>query len=241
MHELQTALKQAGLESSNLIVGVDFTSSNVSSGRMTFGANLHTIGQRKNPYQEVIEIVGKTLAPFDDDNMIDAYGFGDVRTGDESVFSFNNGSPCDGLQDVLQKYETVATQVTLSGPTCFSPIIREAIRLVKERQSYHILVIIADGQMSNERKTAKAIIEASEHPLSIVVVGVGDGPWDTMEEYDDQLPARKFDNFQFVNFAKTVQGKTGIYRDMAFAIAAMQEIPGQYNAIQQLGYLNQRR
>lgn len=39
--------------------------------------SLHHIGDGLNPYQQAISIIGKTLAAFDEDNMIPCFGFGD--------------------------------------------------------------------------------------------------------------------------------------------------------------------
>lgn len=40
------------------------------------------------------------------------------------------------------------------------------------------------------------ISDTSAYPLAIVLVGVGDGPWEDMRKFDDKIPARDFDNFQ---------------------------------------------
>lgn len=46
-----------------------------------------------------------------------------------------------------------------------------------------------------------------------------------MEHYDDTLPARKFDNFQFVDFNRVMRFNQS-KPDVGFATAALMEIPG---------------
>lgn len=47
-------------------------------GKVSFNnRSLHAISQTPNPYEKAISIIGKTLAPFDDDNLIPCFGFGD--------------------------------------------------------------------------------------------------------------------------------------------------------------------
>lgn len=71
-----------------------------------------------------------------------------------------------------------------------------------------------------------------------------------MHEFDDGLPTRKFDNFQFVEYAKVINSGSFEHRQINFAVAALQvskilrdsvlinskEIPEQYNTMKKLKY-----
>ncbi|XP_058072321.1 E3 ubiquitin-protein ligase RGLG4-like isoform X2 [Magnolia sinica] len=206
LDQVIAALREAGLESSNLILGIDFTKSNEWT----------------------------------------------ATTHDQAVFSFHSDhTPCHGFEEVLTCYRQIVRNLRLSGPTSFGPIIEAAIDIVESHGGqYHVLVIIADGQVTRsidtgdrelspqEESTIDAIVAASSYPLSIVVIGVGDGPWDDMRDFDDKIPARKFDNFQFVNFTEIMsKDDSPSEKEAAFALAALMEIPIQYQATMELGIL----
>ncbi|KAH3759263.1 copine family protein 1 [Pelomyxa schiedti] len=241
LEQVQQGLREAGLESSNLILGIDYTKSNTWTGKVSFGGKcLHSLQpDHLNPYQRVIDIIGRTLEPFDDDKLIPVFGFGDLTTTDKSVFPFfPDGRSCFGLSEVMTRYNEITPNVVMSGPTNFAPLIDRASQIARDTRQYHILLIIADGQVTTEDATAQAIIRASKTaPLSIVTIGVGDGPWELMEEFDDKLPERQFDNFQFVPFHAIMSKPNVENYDVEFAIAALQEIPDQYNSIKKLKLL----
>ncbi|KAL1205635.1 E3 ubiquitin-protein ligase RGLG4 [Cardamine amara subsp. amara] len=246
LDQVSKALREAGLESSNLILGIDFTKSNEWTGKTSFGGKcLHDLGEAPNPYEKAIFVIGQTLAPFDEDNLIPCFGFGDSTTHDEEVFSFHSdNSPCHGFEEVLACYRKIAPNLRLSGPTSYGPLIDAAVDIVeKNGGQFHVLVIVADGQVTRgndmaegelsqqEKTTIDAIVNASSYALSIVLVGVGDGPWEDMRKFDDKIPKREFDNFQFVNFTEIMKRDSPqSAKETAFALAALMEIPSQYQA-----------
>lgn len=88
MMTLYDELKKAGLETCNLIVGIDGTGSNRHQGRNTFGGQcLHALNssQGPNPYELAMKIMCRALSPFDDDQKVSAYIFGDAETQARSV------------------------------------------------------------------------------------------------------------------------------------------------------------
>ncbi|KAI5579166.1 hypothetical protein POPTR_008G081300v4 [Populus trichocarpa] len=192
------------------------------------------------------------MAPFDEDNLIPCFGFGDATTHDQEVFSFHGDhSPCHGFEEVLTCYKKIVPNLRLAGPTSYGPVIEAAIDIVqKSKGQYHVLIIIADGQVTRsdnssdrelspqEEQTIKAIVDASSYPLSIILVGVGDGPWEDMKRFDDKIPDRKFDNFQFVNFTEIMAKKATLSeKEAAFALTALMEIPFQYKAAVEFGVI----
>ena len=256
--EVQGALRSRGLRACSLVVAVDFTKSNEWTGKQSFdGRCLHALAPPPalNPYERVLGVIARTLAPFDDDGLIPCFGFGDSTTGDAAVFSFfDDDAPARGGAALLSRYRQLAPTVALAGPTSFGPAIRAATSCaLRNRNEFTLLLLVADGQVTRsadtppgrlspqEADTAAALVAASQcASLAVIMVGVGDGPWDTMRAFDDALPQRQFDNWQFVQLS-ALRGRPGTAAwDAEFALASLMEVPEQYATVKRLGLLGSR-
>ena len=246
--DLANAMGKAGLENiGELIFAIDLTASNLHTGQKTFGGKcLHDLQPEvDNPYKVTMRATYNCLSKFQDTKSACLMGFGCSETRHYSTKVVGTSNSVDGL---MSAYSSMVRRSHKSGPTSFAAVVRDAAKIVRDNgRRFSVLVIICDGQVSDAEgcweETEQAIVDAAEDaPLAIVIVGVGDGPWEDMEDLDDELPRRKFDNVQFMKaapFQAALQNtkKADEAVNAAFALCICQELAAQYKACDGLGLL----
>ena len=209
----------------NLTIGIDFTGSN---GHYLDGISYHYIKSDMNNYEKAIKSCGDIVAYYDYDQMFPVFGFGFVFNDEEEntklfgkYTNFNYPINCNTdnpeiylIDGVLKEYRNFLPKINLSGPTNFAPIINDLNYEVKKNLSegkkwnYNILMILTDGQIDDMPDTKDALVEASFLPISVIIIGIGDGDFGNMDNLDaDENPlydrrGRKADRdlVQFVPF-----------------------------------------
>ena len=79
----------------------------------------------------------------------------------------------------MQAYRECLSHISLSGPTLFAPLIEASASIAastncsQQQQKYTVLVILTDGEINDMPQTIDAIVRASNLPLSIIIIGVG--------------------------------------------------------------------
>lgn len=158
-----------------------------------------------------------------------------LKTNQMNIVQFENNINQNNPND----YDLHKTR-HMSGQTSFAPIIYKTIEKVKISKKYTILIIICDGAVSgiHLKNTIKALDDASNYPISVIIYGVGMGPWDAMEKLDDSLGGRKWDNCQFVSINEIYEtmkkNKYEISFEDVVLIHGFQEIPDQLKCIDKL-------
>ncbi|CAI8588156.1 unnamed protein product [Vicia faba] len=95
------------------------------------------------PMNKQYHLLEKTLAAFDEDNLIPCFGFGDASKHDQDVFSFYPDERfCNEFEEVLSRYREIVPNIRLVGPTSFAPIVEMEMTVVEQSGGqYHVLVI----------------------------------------------------------------------------------------------------
>lgn len=172
----------------NLMIGIDFTASNKDSSDST---SLHYLGNSLNEYQNAMISCAEILQHYDFDKKIPLFGFGAIpkgRTLVEHIFplNFSNNPEVGSIEEMMSTYVNAVKNVRLYGPTNFAPLINFAISLSMQKgnRSYIVLLIITDGLITDFQETKDAIVEASNYPISIIIIGVGKEDFTQMELLD---------------------------------------------------------
>lgn len=226
----------------SLVAAIDFTASN---GDPMNPSSLHFISPSGayNSYQNAIASVGSVLQPYDTDQMYPVYGFGAKIRQADGAFSavqhcfpvYGGGVEVHGVDGLLQAYKDCLNNVMLSGPTLFGPLINATSQIAagsncrQDKQIYTILLIITDGVINDMDATISSIIGASHQPMSIIIVGVGNADFSSMQTLDgDNALLRSGANVaardivQFVSYKKFVNGAPS---ELASSVLA--EVPSQ--------------
>eukprot|EP00955_Chlamydomonas_euryale_P083116 363801-Chlamydomonas_euryale.AAC.14 len=102
-----------------------------------------------------------------------------MRAQDNAVFNFfPGGVPAPSLDALVARYRELTPYVKLAGPTSFAPAIYEGMRIVAASgNQYHILVIVADGQVTRGSDMPHNMLSAQEQATvrAIVAARCGHG------------------------------------------------------------------
>ncbi|CAH9145230.1 unnamed protein product [Cuscuta epithymum] len=226
----------------NFMVAVDFTASN---GNPQTPYSLHYIDPsgNLNSYQRAIMEVGEVIQFYDSDRCFPAWGFGGMTNPGSVSHCFSlNGNPSapevQGVEGIMNAYSSAMHNVTLSGPTLFSHVINSAANIAAQslkntQNKYFALLIITDGVLTDLQETINAIVRASDLPLSILVIGVGNADFTQMEILDADNGKRlesstgrvaTRDIVQFIPMREVLAGQISVVQ------ALLEELPGQFLA-----------
>ncbi|KAK9728458.1 hypothetical protein K7432_001061 [Basidiobolus ranarum] len=226
----------------SMTVAIDLSKSNGDFGNPS---SLHFLSDTQyNCYQDAILSLGGVLEPYDSDRKFPVYGFGaSLPDGSNPPFFALNGNATQpeviGARGIFNSYKDAVSSITPTEPTQVAPIINLVCdKIVKSlatpsvggAQNYHVLVIISDGQIDDMEDAVRAVLRGSKLPLSIVMVGVGNGNFDKMDVLDADENVLEIHGEvaerDIVQFVPMRDFKSGDPNKLASEV--LREIPSQY-------------
>ena len=147
---------------------------------------------------------------YDSDQKFPVFGFGGKLPGESKAshcFALNGdifNPEVIGVQGILNAYHKSINVCGLFGPTYFTPVLQQINGHMQVKsadqsqysQKYQILMIITDGDIQDLQTSIDEIVAASSQPLSIIIIGVGNGEFTIMDNLDADTKPLFSDKFK---------------------------------------------
>ena len=165
----------------DLMVAIDCT---LNNGNPSQQDGLHYSSESwLNDYQAILFKIGSVFDSYEGQDFV-LWGYG-ARTPAGQQSFFNMGEKLKGANDLVKAYDrtfspTNRNRLIMEKDAELRQIIQSAMsRAVKavenNRQCYSTLVILSTGCCSDAKESIEAICQAEDSPLSIVIIGIGQG------------------------------------------------------------------
>ena len=222
-------------------LGIDFSEYNK---RPHNKKNLHEVDKRgSSSYLKALEEVAKIIWGQDTDGKIPCFGFG----GRPSFPEFTHDQthqliPLSGNKHKMSIISpTLLIESYLKAIEYIEPTkpasINELIKIVKEwairdskNNAYQVLIILTAGHLDNVKGSIDMLVDMSSLPVSIVLVGIGDNDFSTLEKLDGDKKwlrnsKKKLTNRDIVNF---VDFEESCGNTEKFGKKLLEEFPEQF-------------
>ena len=88
----------------------------------------------------------------------------------------------------MATYKKTVPKIMFSGPTYFAEFLNQMFNTIRKEMtsnfSYNIILILTDGAINDMENTINAIVDGSNLPVSIIIVGVGNFNFTAMKILD---------------------------------------------------------
>ncbi|XP_054154514.1 copine-8-like [Oppia nitens] len=213
---------------------------------------LTVVDQSVNCFEFLLNSFGQLLQPYDYQGLFAVFGFGARFAGQPTVsHAFNlrlgvgGGQQsvvpyCDSVDDMRRCYRASLKSMIPSSSSNsantgrpFAPVINHVVQLTKNFQNgrhYFVFTILTSGCHTDTADTLEAIVRASAMPVSIVIVGVGNCPFNHLKRLSGDSTCSRGcrtyrDNVQFFQL-KNYQTSTHIL-ESRLTNTILQTIPKQ--------------
>lgn len=248
----------------NFSVSIDFTGSN-GNPRQPSSLHYKNVNSMRSQYTDALAPIFMIVQDYDTDKIFPAYGFGaklpNGQVSHQFPLNLNTGDPnMTNLNMILQNYWNCVDNVQLWGPTNFAPTIRTAVdqalqnqQMFHDKREYSVLLILTDGAITDMDETMRQINRAQTAPISIIIVGVGNADFSSMEVLDGDGGGNNFskvrDCVQFCSYKEVENVFTrgganltdvNVFNQMKERLAAkvLEELPKQLEVYMRLKHPN---